>query len=62
MPGLAFDPTGRRCGYGGGFYDRYLEQHTAHQTLAFCYDFQMFGHLDVDAHDIPVDFVLSAPV
>ena len=30
MPGLAFDPTGRRCGYGGGFYDRYLEQHPNH--------------------------------
>ena len=62
MPGLAFDPEGHRCGYGGGFYDRYLEQHTAHKTLALCYDFQMFDHLDVDAHDIPVDFVLSAPV
>ena len=21
MPGLAFDPEGHRCGYGGGFYD-----------------------------------------
>ena len=24
MPGSAFDPLGRRMGYGGGFYDRYL--------------------------------------
>ena len=62
MPGLAFDPEGHRCGYGGGFYDRYLEQHTGHKTLALCYDFQMYDHLDVDAHDIPVDYVLSAPV
>ena len=58
MPGLAFDPTGRRCGYGGGFYDRYLEAHTGHTTLALCYGFQMFDHLDTDAHDIPVDYVL----
>ncbi len=62
MPGLAFDPEGHRCGYGGGFYDRYLEQHTGHETLALCFDFQMYDHLDVDSHDIPVDYVLSAPI
>ncbi len=58
MPGLAFDPTGRRCGYGGGFYDRWLEEHPGHPTLALCYGFQMFDRLDTDAHDIPVDYVL----
>ena len=62
MPGVAFDVNRHRVGYGGGFYDRYLEQHTGHKTLALCYDFQMYDHLDVDAHDIPVDYVLSAPV
>ena len=62
MPGLAFDPEGHRCGYGGGFYDRYLELHPNHPTLAMCYGFQMFEHLDTDAHDIPVDFVLSQEV
>lgn len=58
MPGLAFDPTGRRCGYGGGFYDRWLQEHPGHPTLALCYGFQMFDRLDTDEHDIPVDHVL----
>ena len=62
MPGLAFDPTGRRCGYGGGFYDRYLEQHPNHPTIAMCYGFQMFDHLDTDPHDSPVNYVLSQEV
>ena len=62
MPGLAFDPEGHRCGYGGGFYDKYLEKHPGHKLLALCFDFQMYEHLDTDEHDIPVDFVLSAPV
>ena len=60
MPGLAFDPEGHRMGYGGGFYDKFLEREPNHPTLALCYDFQMLDHLETEAHDIPVDTVLWA--
>ena len=60
MPGLAFDPQGHRIGYGGGFYDRFLSQEPEHPTLALCYDFQVFDHLDTEQFDIPVDCVLWA--
>ena len=60
MPGMAFDPQGHRIGYGGGFYDRFLEQEPEHPTLALCYDFQMLPHLDTEQHDIPVDTVIWA--
>lgn len=60
MPGLAFDAAGHRIGYGGGFYDKFLEKEPDHPTVALCYDFQMFAHLETDAHDIPVDLVLWA--
>ena len=60
MPGLAFDPAGHRCGYGGGFYDKYLAAHKNHPTIALCYGFQMYDHLDVDEFDIPVDAVIAA--
>ena len=62
MPGLAFDPQGHRIGYGGGFYDRFLAQEPDHPTIALCYDFQLFDHLDTEAFDIPVDQVIWAPV
>ena len=60
MPGLAFDPQGHRIGYGGGFYDKFLEKEPNHPTLALCYDFQLLPELDTEAHDIPVDCVLWA--
>lgn len=62
MPGLAFDPAGRRLGYGGGFYDKFLACEPSHPTLALCYGFQLLDHLDTDAHDVPVDCVLSANI
>lgn len=61
LPGLAFDLQGNRLGYGGGFYDRFLAAQP-HPSIALCYDFQLLEHLDVQAHDIPVDAVLSAPI
>lgn len=60
MPGLAFDKEGHRIGYGGGFYDRFLEDEPNHPTVALCYHFQMMDHLDTEEHDIPVDKVLWA--
>ena len=60
MPGLAFDRQGHRLGYGGGFYDKFLQEEPHHPTLALCYDFQMLPHLDTQAHDVPVDCVLWA--
>ena len=60
MPGLAFDPEGRRIGYGGGFYDRFLAKEPEHPTLALCYGFQMLPKLETEEFDIPVDKVLWA--
>jgi 5-formyltetrahydrofolate cyclo-ligase len=60
MPGLAFDGDGRRIGYGGGFYDRFLAAEPNHPTLALCYDFQMLPKLDTEEFDIPVDTVIWA--
>lgn len=60
MPGLAFDPQGHRIGYGGGFYDKFLEKEPNHPTVALCYDFQMLPKLETESHDIPVDWVIWA--
>ena len=58
MPGVAFDRSGHRIGYGGGYYDRFLACEPEHPTIALCFDFQVFDHLETDAHDVPVNLVL----
>ena len=60
MPGLAFDPWGHRIGYGGGFYDKFLASEPGHPTVALCYGFQMFPHLETEEFDKSVDLVIWA--
>ena len=60
MPGLAFTTDGKRMGYGGGFYDKFLASEPDHPTVALCYDFQMVEHLQTEEFDIPVDKVIWA--
>ena len=60
MPGVAFTEDGKRIGYGGGFYDRFLEKEPNHPTVALCYDFQVVEELPTEEFDIPVDLVIWA--
>lgn len=52
MPGVAFDKKCRRVGYGGGFYDRYLEKHPKLTRLALGFSFQMMEKVPVEETDI----------
>ncbi|CIY79107.1 5-formyltetrahydrofolate cyclo-ligase [Streptococcus pneumoniae] len=56
VPGLVFTTEGYRIGYGGGYYDRYLEQFTGH-TLSTVYPCQI-RDFSPENHDIPVQEVL----
>lgn len=56
VPGLAFTMEGYRIGYGGGYYDRYLEQFTGH-SMSTIYPCQVQQFMP-ENHDIPVQEVL----
>ena len=56
VPGLAFTTEGYRIGYGGGYYDRYLEHFPGH-TLSTIYPCQVQDFIP-EKHDIPVQEVL----
>jgi 5-formyltetrahydrofolate cyclo-ligase len=51
LPGVAFDEQRHRVGYGGGFYDRYLEAHPNMKKIAFAFEFQMFDNVPYEVFD-----------
>ena len=64
MPGLAFDWAHNRVGYGGGFYDRYIERKQRAGARIFkpalAYDFQIVDAIPANEFDVKVDAVLTA--
>ena len=60
VPGSAFDEQGRRCGYGGGFYDNFLVRTrpgTPRAALAF--EVQLVPHIACEPHDLPVSIIVT---
>lgn len=59
MPGVAFDREHHRIGYGGGFYDKYLEAANQHHKVALAYGFQVLDMIDTNNQDIKVDCIIT---
>ncbi|AAK79064.1 5-formyltetrahydrofolate cyclo-ligase [Clostridium acetobutylicum] len=59
VPGLAFDESGGRIGYGGGFYDRYMSLlDKSAVKVGICYDFQVIDKVIMNINDVPVDKII----
>ena len=65
IPGLAFDDTLSRIGYGGGFYDAYLDQmrrmkNADVNTVAVAFSCQLFQEtFPVAEHDIRPQMLIT---
>ncbi|ERK49331.1 5-formyltetrahydrofolate cyclo-ligase [Leptotrichia sp. oral taxon 879] len=63
VPALAFDSKKNRIGFGGGYYDTFLEKVRKKNNKALfigvCYDFQIIDEVPVEEHDIILDCVVS---
>ena len=61
LPGVAFDRQGNRLGRGGGYFDRLLAKvRPGVPRIALAFACQIVDALPVEAHDRPVDVVLSS--
>lgn len=58
VPGVVFDKSGYRIGFGGGYYDRMLPT-TQAPTLSICSELQIVPSLPKESHDLPVDYLVT---
>ena len=59
VPGLAFDSHCNRLGYGGGYYDRYLQGFEKRMTLGIAYSEQIVDRVPVTNRDQSLDLVVT---
>lgn len=58
IPAFAFDLYGNRIGYGGGYYDRFLENRNIYKVIC-AYDFQLTRGIPQEKHDVAADYILT---
>lgn len=60
VPGLGFDKSMMRLGFGGGHYDRLLEmRNEATLSIAVAFDFQVYPQIPHCAYDQKVDIIIT---
>ena len=61
VPGLAFDRSGWRLGYGGGYYDRFLRDFRA-ISAGIVFQALLLDEIPHSALDIPMHWIISEQV
>lgn len=60
VPGAAYDLSGNRIGYGGGYYDRLLSGLSRSlPVIAIAYEEQITEDIPAEPHDIKVHFIVT---
>lgn len=59
VPGIVFDRSGNRIGFGRGYYDRFLEKYSNALKISLIYDFQLVENISAEEHDKKIDVLFS---
>ncbi len=58
VPGVSFNISNHRLGYGAGYYDTFFAVNAGGFKLGICYPLQFGYDFPVEAHDVPLDAVI----
>lgn len=59
IPGSVFDVRGGRMGYGGGYYDRFLEKIPYATRIGLAYEVQIVNEIPLQPHDELLDYIVT---
>ncbi len=59
LPGSVFDERCGRFGYGGGYYDRFLERVPKATRIGLAYEMQMIKRAPLQDHDELLDYIVT---
>lgn len=59
LPGSVFDMRGGRFGYGGGYYDRFLDKVPTATRIGLAFDLQIIEKAPLQEHDELLDLVVT---
>lgn len=59
VPGVAFDRSGRRLGYGKGYYDRAMINTALHKRVSLAYGFQVLDSVPAGKNDLGTGTVVT---
>ncbi len=59
LPAVAVDEAYHRVGYGGGYYDKYLEKHPELLKIAAVFEFQVYPQVPVEEYDISLEGIVT---
>ena len=62
VPLVAYDKNFNRIGYGGGFYDRYIQKIKKIKkvlTIGLAFSYQMVKKIPIEKNDIRLDFIIT---
>ena len=59
VPGVVFDESMNRIGYGGGYYDRFMKKYPDVPRVMLAYEMQKTDRIPADTNDVPVNLILT---
>ena len=60
VPAVAYDTNGYRLGYGGGFYDRFLDKLNPNCIkIGVAFELQVFDDVPKEPHDAKLDYIIT---